>query len=254
MYDAISNDYDRFVNWPGRLKVEMPFLTGQIQKAAGPSCRVLDAACGTGMHAVALAQLGYVVSGADASLGMIERARLNASNTGVTVHFENAGFGGLAALSGRESFDALLCLGNSLPHLLDAAALAATLADFAACLRPGGLFLMQNRNFDAVLANRERWMEPQAYRSGEAEWLFLRFYDFDPDGLLSFHMLTLHRQGATDWKQQVTTTRLYPQRQDELVPALRQAGFKDIVSYGSMSGEPFDPQNSGNLVITAILA
>ena len=254
MYDAISNDYDRFINWPARLGVEMPFIAQQIQKAAGPGCRVLDAACGTGMHTVALAQLGYRMSGADLSRGMIERARINVNTAGVSIHFEAVGFEHLAATFSPEIFDALLCLGNSLPHILEPPALAATLADFAACLRPGGLLLVQNRNFDAVLSRRERWMEPQAYRDNDAEWLFLRFYDFDTDGLLSFHMVTLHRQGTTPWAQQVTTTRIYPLRQSELLEALRQAGFTEISSYGSMSGLPFDPASSGNLVTTAIFS
>jgi hypothetical protein len=170
------------------------------------------------------------------------------------VLFRSVGFEHLAATFSPVIFDALLCLGNSLPHILEPSALAATLADFAACLRPGGLLLLQNRNFDAVLSRRERWMEPQAYRDNNAEWLFLRFYDFDPDGLLSFHMVTLHRQGAKPWTQQVTTTRIYPLRQNELVEALRQAGFTEISSYGSMSGLPFDPASSGNLVTTAIFS
>ena len=252
MYDAISNDYDRFINWPARLTAEMPFLEGQIQKAAGPGCRVLDAACGTGMHAVALAQLGYQASGADMSAGMIERARINANTANVSVRFENTGFGSLADTFGQQAFDALLCLGNSLPHILGKSALAATLADFATCLRTGGLILLQNRNFDAVLARHDRWMEPQAYRYNDSEWLFLRFYDFDADGLLSFHMITLHRQGTSPWTQQVTTTRLSPLRQNELAEALQEAGFTGIASYGSMSAVPFDPASSGNLVITAI--
>ncbi len=253
MYDAISINYDRFVNWQNRLGVEMPFITGQIQKDAGPGCRVLDAACGTGMHAIALAKLGYQVSAADTSQGMIERAHSNAVNAGVQVHLENAGFESLAKVFGHSVFEAVLCLGNSLPHILELDALEAALIDFAGCLRPRGFVLIQNRNFDAVLAHHERWMEPQSFREGDEEWLFQRFYDFDPDGLLSFHMVSLYRNGTTAWKQKVTTTRIYPQRQDELMSALSQAGFIDIVSYGSMTGEPFDPRNSGNLVITAII-
>jgi glycine/sarcosine N-methyltransferase len=252
MYEAISSDYDRFVNWPARLAAEMPFIDRQIQETAGRGSRVIDAACGTGMHAIALAQLGYQLSAADASHGMIERANHNASTAGVSIHFETAGFGHLAGAFKRSSFDALLCLGNSLPHLLSASALAACLADFKTCLRPRGLLLLQNRNFDAVLARRERWMEPQAYRKGESEWLFLRFYDFDPDDLLSFHMVILHREGTASWTQQITTTRLKPLRQDELVQALRDTGYAGITSYGGMATEPFDPEKSANLVITAI--
>lgn len=187
------------------------------------------------------------------------------------MRFEVAGFGELAltfgsstpsaASSGRHSltgFDGLLCLGNSLPHLLTPADLRTALEDFDTCLRPGGLLLIQNRNFDAVLARRERWMEPQARQEGETEWLFLRFYDFEPDGTLTFNMVTLQRDaspapsGASDaWSQQVASTRLRPLLQRDLRAVLAEAGFREIACYGDMQGAPFDPTSSPNLVMTA---
>jgi glycine/sarcosine N-methyltransferase len=136
--------------------------------------------------------------------------------------------------------------------VLEADALAAALVDFAACLRPGGRLIIQSRNFDAVLAQRERWMEPQSHRSGDQEWLFVRFYDYDPDERISFHILTLHRSGPGGWQQRVTTTRLWPQRQADLLPPLAAAGFGEITAYGSLNGAPYDPVNSGNLVLTAV--
>lgn len=250
MYDAFSLDYDRFVNWPARLAAEMPFIEGQL---GADSLHVLDSACGTGMHAIALAQRGYTAAGADLSAPMIERARANATASATPVRFETAGFGELAGVFGRGTFDALLCLGNSLPHLLSDPELAAALDDFAACLRPGGLLLIQNRNFDAVLTRRQRWMEPQAHRENQTEWLFMRFYDFDPDGLITFNMITLRREGAGAWTQGVTLTRLRPLRQADLVAALGAAGFADLTCYGDMAGAPFDPETSGNLVIAARL-
>lgn len=248
MYEDFSSDYDRFMDWQGRLAAELPFIEHQLQ-AVGAR-RVLDAACGTGMHTIALAQRGYATVGADLSAGMIERARANATTAGIAVQFEVAGFGELSAQFGS-GYDALLCLGNSLPHLLTPEDLAATLDDFAACLRPGGLLLIQNRNFDAVLARGERWMEPQTHREGDAEWLFLRFYDFESDGTLTFNLVTLWREGVNGWSQHVTATRLQPLRQEELTTALVKAGFGDIVCYGDMSGAPFDSESSGNLVVTA---
>jgi SAM-dependent methyltransferase len=248
MYDNFSIDYDRFVDWSARLAAELPFIEQELQ--AVEARRVLDAACGTGMHAVALAQRGYTVVGADLSTGMIERARVNAKAAGVDVQFEVAGFGELSTKFGS-GFDALLCLGNSLPHVLTPADLRTTLVDFAACLRAGGLILIQNRNFDAVLASHERWMEPQAHREGETEWLFLRFYDFDPDGTLTFNVVTLRREGTNGWSQRVATTRLWPWRQQELTAALVAAGFEEVTCWGNMQGVPFDPQASPNLVVTA---
>ena len=232
MYDDFSSDYDRFVDWPGRLAAELSFIERELQ-AVGAR-RVLDAACGTGMHTIALAQRGYETVGTDLSVGMVERARVNATTAepvlngagGVAARFEVAGFGELARTFGVDAgFDALLCLGNSLPHLLTPTDLAAALYDFAACLRPGGLLLIQNRNFDAVLASRQRWMDPQSHREKDSEWLFVRFYEFESDGTLTFNMVTLRRGGVGAWNQQVTSTRLCPLRQEELTAALAEAGF-----------------------------
>jgi len=274
MYDDFSADYDRFVHWPSRLAVELPFLEQQLQ--AVEAHRLLDAACGTGRHAIALAQRGYEVVGADLSQAMIERARANAAAAGVPARFEVAGFGTLAQTFGPSPsspweegegagvrkgvfpFDALLCLGNSLPHLLTPEDLAIALFDFAVCLRPGGLLVIQNRNFDAVLARGERWLEPQAHREGATEWLFLRFYDFERDGTLTFNLVTLrreacpeHSEGAGEWRQQVRATRLWPQRRDDLLAALTAAGFGDIACWGDMQGAHFDAERSPNLVLTA---
>jgi glycine/sarcosine N-methyltransferase len=265
MYDIFSNDYDRFVNWKNRLAGELPFIETLLATVAiDGKANVLDAACGTGMHAIALAQRGHACAGADLSPAMIARARANAAEAGVEIPFSATGFGGLAAEFGG-GFDAVLCLGNSLPHLLTPGDLAAALADFATCLRPGGLLLLQNRNFDSVMASRQRWMEPQSFiespprlqvlggedRGGTREWLFLRFYDFEPDGLIGFNIATLHREGNSDWKQSINTARLRPLLHLELITALQAAGFRQIAAYGGLDGSGFDAVSSGNLVLLA---
>lgn len=248
MYDEFSTDYDRFVDWPTRLAAELPFIEEQLQR--GNAHRVLDVACGTGMHAIALARLGYDITGVDLSAGMIARARDNASAAGVDAQFKVAGFGQLTAMVGA-GYDAVLCLGNSLPHLLTPNDLAAALADFAACLQPGGLLLIQNRNFDAVMTQRERWMGPQSYREGDTEWLFFRFYDFESEGTLTFNVVTLMRAGNAEWSQQATSTQLWPLQKGELMKALAVAGFEEIVCWGDLQGTQFDPSTSGNLGVTA---
>ncbi|MDP2991368.1 MAG: class I SAM-dependent methyltransferase [Kiritimatiellota bacterium] len=259
MYDAFSSDYDRFVNWPGRLAFELSFITKQLQTLTTPvgrPLRLLDAACGTGMHVIALAQQGYKVAGADLSAPMIERAQTNAATAGVGVLWAAIGFGKLSRTFGKTAlfpFDGLFCLGNSLPHLLTEKDLVLTLADFCACLHPGGMLLLQNRNFDAVMPTHERWMEPQSHHEGTSERIFLRFYDYDPDGLLSFNILTLKRESGGDWHQQVTTTRLRPLLQAELIEALSAVGFDEIACFGGLIGSLFDPKTSGNLVVVARL-
>jgi len=255
-YDQFSSDYDRFVNWKSRLGFELPFIEQKMARLGviGRPVRVLDAACGTGMHAVVLAQKGYAAAGADLSAGMVSQAQVNAAAAGVSVPFVAAGFGALEPIFQDQKllpFDAVLCLGNSLPHLLTSTALVEALADFAACLRPGGLLLVQSRNFDAVMAQLSRWMEPQAHREGDREWVFLRFYDFLPDGLLQFNIVTLKRQGDQGWTQSITETLLRPLLQDELGQALAAAGFGEITWFGDLAGSAFDQKASGNLVFVA---
>jgi glycine/sarcosine N-methyltransferase len=256
-YDDFSQDYDRFVNWEARLKAELPFIEKQIAAVVQPHgapARVLDAACGTGGHAIALARCGYAVAGADLSPKMVEQAALNANKAGAEVEWTSAGFGGLSDAFRQSAlfpFDALICLGNSLPHLLSVEEIGRALADFSACLRPGGLLILQNRNFDAVMAKKERWIGPQSRRDREDEWLFLRFYDFDADGLITFNIVRLHRQSDREWQQRVSVTRLFPLLHEELLPLLDTAGFEDVRAFGLMEDIPFDARGSENLVVSA---
>ncbi len=245
LYDALAADYDRFVNWEARLAHEMPFFERLFQENGVGS--VLDAACGTGQHAIELARRGYRVVGADLSLPMIEGARLNAAPAGVDVPFVVAGLGELARLG--ETFDAILCLGNSLPHLLTASAVAGALVDFAAALRPGGLLVIQNRNFDRVWVDQERFMAPQVHREAGQEWIFVRFYDFH-QATLTFNMLRLrHRDDG--WAQDVESTELRPIFQRDLGQGLKEAGFGQVVFYGDYEGASFDARQSSDLVAVA---
>jgi 2-polyprenyl-3-methyl-5-hydroxy-6-metoxy-1,4-benzoquinol methylase len=254
MYDQFASEYDRFVNWQNRLSLEIPLLKKLLPKPslkkAGP-IKILDAACGTGMHVLALANAGFEMVGADFSHEMIARARQNARDAGLQIQFEPIGFGSLSTFFGKAIFDAILCLGNSLPHLLKKDEIYAALADFHACLRPGGLLIIQNRNFDDVMRQRDRWMEPQTYQEGESQWIFQRFYDFNPDGTIQFNVVNLKKDADGPWQPTVLSTLLSPMLQADLTAALTKSGFKELQSFGSLGGETFHPQNSGNLVITA---
>jgi len=246
LYDDMGADYDRFVDWESRLAFELPALDRLL--ASHHAQRVVDAACGTGRHAIALAQRGYQVVGADLSAAMVARARENAAAAGVDVPFFQAGLGELAAAVAGPA-DAVLCLGHSLPHLLSAEEVAAALDDFAHVLRPAGLLLVQNRNDERLLAQGQRFLPISVHSEGEEEWLFLRFLDLDPQRI-SFHMVTLHRD-AQGWHQRVSTTTHRPIPRAELDAGLQAAGFGKIAFYGSWNLDAFDATRSGDLVIVA---
>jgi len=248
-YDVFSTDYDKFVNWEGRLAAEIPFIT-KLLSARGAKT-ILDSACGTGMHAIRLDQDGFKTFGCDFSPKMVEIANANAQKAKLNITFFQAGFGELSHKSPVIQYDAILCLGNSLPHVTDESHLEKTLADFYQHLPSGGTLLIQNRNFDAVLNTKQRWMEPQAAVDDVSETLFHRFYDFLEDGSIQFNIMITKRPLGGVWNQQVITTRLLPITSTQIVKALEHAGYTSIELFGDLTGAKFDPVTSPNIICVA---
>jgi len=251
-YDALGGDYDLMVSWEHRLAREQEFFR-RVFSEAGVK-RVLDAACGTGMHAISFARAGWECTAADLSPVMVEKARENARKAGVRVRFEAAGFGELSRRVGT-GFDAVTCIGNSLPHLLDDKALHACLSDFADLLVPGGTLVIQNRNYDRVLRERQRFMPPVSRPEEDGETLFLRITEFPApaapgDEAVSFTIVTLRKRGGA-WAMTERTTPLRALRSATLEAALGRAGFASVRVYGSYAFEPFDSQGTADLVAIA---
>jgi len=99
-YDALyaDKDYD----------AECDLLEGIFRQSARPVRSVLDLGCGTGAHAVRLAQRGYEVVGVDLSDGMLEAARRRADRAGITtVSFVH---GDIRSLRLDRQFDAVICM------------------------------------------------------------------------------------------------------------------------------------------------
>ncbi len=251
-YDELGGDYDRMVSWQARLAREEAFFTSLFDEVGAR--RVLDAACGTGMHLIAFARGDLRCFGADISPAMIDQARRNADAAGVKMDLAAAPFGALAPVF-PGPFDVVTCLGNSLPHLLDDASLAACLSDFAAVLRPGGVLVIQNRNYDRLLRERQRFMPPAARAEGGEETLFLRITDFpradtaDPEAI-TFTIVTLKKRSGA-WTQSVQSTPLRALRRATLENALRAAGFTAVEVYGSYARGPFDAPDAADLVAVA---
>ncbi|MBI5301366.1 MAG: methyltransferase domain-containing protein [Chloroflexi bacterium] len=246
-YDRLAEFFDVMTDWQARLALEMPFIEATLARHAARS--VLDCACGTGWHAIELARRGYHVSASDASAQMIARARTNAAQAGITIPFAMARFDELPKTFG-EQFDAILCLGNSLVHVLDDDALDASLAGMRASLREGGVLILHNLNYDKRWREKPRWFAVNAGALNNVETLVWRFADYG-ESLITFNIaLFSHRREG--WSVDVQSTPQRPYQQRELEAALRRAGFRAIGFYGNLKGEPFDLAQSGDLVIVAM--
>ncbi len=121
---------------------EVAFLFEELGLSAGDS--VLDIGCGTGRHAVRLAEKGIRVTGIDLSPEMLAIARESARQAGVDAHFVE---GDAASTRLDTTFHHAICLCEGAFCLLEPDEKAVTyhqriLANVAAMLRPGGTFLL----------------------------------------------------------------------------------------------------------------
>ncbi|MCA9860425.1 MAG: class I SAM-dependent methyltransferase [Thermomicrobiales bacterium] len=111
-------------------KAEIDFVVETLSLPAG--VRILDAGCGVGHFAIALAEHGFQVDAVDLSPAMIERSRVNAATAGVSIAFS---VGDLASLSAPDAAYGAIVSRVALqfsPHLSTA------LDEFERVLTPSG--------------------------------------------------------------------------------------------------------------------
>jgi glycine/sarcosine N-methyltransferase len=116
---------------------------------------VLDCACGTGVHLELLAKEGFSVTGSDLSEAMLDVAHENLEREGLVADLHRSAWNELPEkVPGR--YDAVLCLGNSLPLARTDAAVRDSLVGMYSMLNPGGLLIVAIRNFNQELEHEDR--------------------------------------------------------------------------------------------------
>ena len=157
-YDKIADHWHLFYkDWDVKLEREGLSLRSSFRRRGIE--RVLVAASGIGTPAIPLAKLGYDVVATDASAGMLRRAKQLAEEHAVfdQLQFEQATFEDLAQIvSGK--FDAVVCKGNALPHLVTNEAIENAVATFYRLLRPGGTLVIGLRDFGQFMEHRPRFL------------------------------------------------------------------------------------------------
>ncbi len=242
-YDELGEKYDSMIRWKTRLERETPFL----QRLFGENRinRVLDLACGTGHHSLMFRKWGCDVIAYDASQALLDVARATVPDDDDGIQFVNGTFAELhEKVDGP--LDAILCLGNSIPHLQNRDELGQLFRDVFALLKPGGVFVFQNRNYDRLLKTQERFLLPTTHRSSGHEQLYFRFNDFEGDKV-RFNIVHF-RQVNEGWVHDVYSTELSPWIHDDLAAELKTAGFAANDFYGDFSGTPFDAETSPDIV------
>jgi SAM-dependent methyltransferase len=145
-YDTLYQDKD--------YSAECDLIEKQFQEYCTSGVRsVLDLGCGTGNHAVPLAERGYKVTGVDRSPEMIaqahQKASLPASSGNLTLHCTD-----IRDLNLSQKFDAVLLMFAVLGYQLSNQDVVSTLSTARRHLEPGGLLVLDVWYGPAVLFNR----------------------------------------------------------------------------------------------------
>ncbi|HPZ08948.1 MAG TPA: methyltransferase domain-containing protein [Candidatus Eremiobacteraeota bacterium] len=240
-YERLEEHYDKMIRFKERLDKERLMLQKWLERYKFQS--VVDVGCGTGLHAILLSQMGINVTGVDISETMLKQARLHAGEMGVEVTWLLSSMVELKK-NLNSSYDAVFCLGNSIPHLLDKIAFEETFQGFYDILIPGGLLVIQLLNYYKVYATGNRIVG--IHREKDTE--YIRFYDLYPS--LKFNILIVTWDGDSP-HHSLQSTELYPYRKEEIEISLLKVGFTEIEYYGDMHFHPFDENTSSNLVVIA---
>lgn len=248
-YDRLAKFFDVMTDWPSRLAIEMPFIESILKRHHAQT--ILDAACGTGGHAIALAQRGYRVIGADISATMIARAQANAERAGVKIPFWVSSFQDLRQTL-KQEFDAVLCLGNSFVHVLSDEDALASLKSMRECLHQGGVLVLHNLNYDKRWQDKPRWFAVNSGVLDGRETLVWRFADYhDVTNRITFNIALFTKKETGAWSVQVQSTPQRPYQKSEMESLMQRAGFRTLEFYGNLQGAPFEVDQSSDLVIVA---
>lgn len=229
-YDAIAEFYPMFYkDWDIQLEREGLSLRSIFRKKG--VVRVLDAACGAGTQAIPLAKLGFEVVAVDPSAGMLRKAQETAVEHGVLdkIQFERANFAELSEVVDGP-FDAIVCKGNALPHLLTDDEIETTLLRFYELLRPGGVLVIGMRDFGMFLEHRPHFIPGFDHMDDDGnEFITFDIWEWrDGPPIIATQNLYIIQGKSNNLETIKRSVSFRPLSTDEVQVVLLELGYEDI--------------------------
>ncbi len=241
-YDDISKNYDEMFNFENDLNSAENFIA-RLKKQFNFK-NALDIGCGTGSYTLALARSGAKATGMDLSNSMIDEAKKNSFAYGLNIDFINSGMEKML-FNVKEKFDLIMCMGNTLPHLLSKKDLFSMATACKQLLNPGGHLVLNLLNYDRILNAEERIVGITRSENHE----FIRFYDFE-EPYVNFNLLEIDWTKGTP-SHKITSTKLYPYTHLEVESALLESKFKNLAIYSGLEFKKYKPGKSKSITLIA---
>ena len=196
---------------------------------------ILDVGAATGNLTAYLSSQGYEVTAIDLSEGLIAKA----AEKGVTVQQLN-----MLAIDELPTFDNIVCIGNTLPHLDSKTSVQLFLQKAYTQLTQGGKLVLQLVNFQKYFAQQQGDYLGNLPLIENDKVKFERYYYLNEEGKIRFKTIL----DDTIKNEEL----LQPIFADQLTEWLTQIGFQAINLYGNFKKDPFDKEKSMALIVTAV--
>lgn len=243
-FDELTDLYEAIIEWPKRLANESPFFRSLFERAHVK--RVADVACGTGRHANMFHDWGLEVQGSDISPNMIQRAREQFSES-ERLQWKVQGFEYPVGPSG--SFDAVVCVGNSLALAPDAPTAAQALRHMLHALRPGGLAIVHVLNLWKLPEGPCIWQKLIRQATEQGKRVILKGVHRCQDK--GYVELVVIGDGANDAPIPSRSVRFLGLKADDFGAIAREGGAMDVTFFGSHQHQPYDAGKSPDLIMVA---
>jgi SAM-dependent methyltransferase len=187
----------------------------------------VDLGAGHGAQAVPLARRGYHVVAVDFCRALLDELQANAAELPVIpVEADLLDFG--RHISG--SVDAVVCMGDTLPHLQSLADIETLVGRVAEALAAGGLFVATFRDYVSREAEGEARFIPV---KATEDRILTCFLEYSPDAVTVYDLL--HRKDDGRWVQEVSSYRKLRLDPEQLAHSCAAAGL-DIVEQSTSAG------------------
>ena len=196
---------------------------------------ILDVGAATGNLTAYLSSQGYEVTAIDLS----ERLITKAAEKGVIVQQRN-----MLAIDELPTFDNIVCIGNTLPHLDSKTSVQLFLQKAYRQLTQGGKLVLQLVNFQKYFAQQQGDYLGNLPLIENDKVKFERYYYLNEEGKIRFKTIL----DDTIKNEEL----LQPIFSEELTQWLTQIGFQAINLYGNFKKDPFDKEKSMALIVTAV--
>lgn len=229
-YQSLSSHYDKIFPLNA---VAFSFVSSYFVKGE----KILDIGAGTGNLALALAEAGFEMTASEPDRAMMEKMKVKSRSKSLSLSIHQKSMEQLTEF--KEQFDGIICVGNTLPHLQTNESIEHFVHDCHMKLNEGGKLILQTVSYEHVLS-AEDFSFPVIEKEG---FTFTRHYTVTKNKVLFTSKLT------ADGKTIENTIPLTPITSKELIPMMKEAGFKQMDVFGNFKGEPYTEQSKAFICI-----